>query len=228
MQILLVAATPFEIAPALTWLESNFSPGKEGVFEKNDLIVAPLITGPGPIATCWRLARAIAPGRPAFALNAGIAGAFDRDLDIGDVVNVTSERFGDLGAEEADGNFSDLFDLGLANADSPPFQKGKLHNPSAGQATFLPEVQGLTVSKVHGWKPSIETIRKKYPDARVESMEGAAFFYACLLTGIPFLEIRSISNYVEPRNREGWNLPLAIENLNKILTEMLDSFSHQP
>ena len=55
-------------------------------------------------------------------------------------------------------------------------------------------------------------------------MEGAAFFYACLLAKIPFLEIRSISNYVEARNRETWNLPLAINNLNQILIEILEAF----
>ena len=52
-------------------------------------------------------------------------------------------------------------------------------------------------------------------------MEGAAFFLACLLSEVPFLEIRSISNFVEPRNREAWDLPLAIDNLNVALIELI-------
>jgi len=59
---------------------------------------------------------------------------------------------------------------------------------------------------------------------QVESMEGAAFFYACLMAEVPFLEIRSISNFVEPRNRDAWDLPLAIGNLNQVLAEILGAW----
>jgi futalosine hydrolase len=75
---------------------------------------------------------------------------------------------------------------------------------------------------VHGAEASIQKIRDKYPEIQVESMEGAAFFYACLAAGVPFAEIRSISNRVEPRNRDAWDLPLAIRNLNGVLVGMLE------
>jgi len=48
---------------------------------------------------------------------------------------------------------------------------------------------------------------------QVESMEGAAFFYACLLEGITCSQIRTISNKVEKRNKDNWNIPLAVKNL---------------
>ena len=51
-------------------------------------------------------------------------------------------------------------------------------------------------------------------------MEGTAFFYACLLEQIPFLEIRAISNRVEARNRANWDIPLVIAHLNEVLTEI--------
>jgi futalosine hydrolase len=121
-------------------------------------------------------------------------------------VHVRSERIGDLGVEEADGRFVDLFDLGLMDPNQPPFVHGALHNADAAVHAMLPAVSGLTVQKVHGNAASIAAIREKYPEVQVESMEGAAFFYACLSAGIPFLEIRSISNYVEPRNRAAWPL----------------------
>ena len=56
-------------------------------------------------------------------------------------------------------------------------------------------------------------------------MEGAAFFYACLMMQVPFLEIRSISNHVEPRNRAAWDIPLAIGQLNEVLIGMLKSLA---
>jgi futalosine hydrolase len=224
MQILLVSATIFEVAPTLNWLEEYFRLNEKGVFEKNDLSVFPLITGAGAVATAFHTGRFLATNQPDLALNVGIAGAFDRNIQMGDVLNVVTERFGDLGVEEADARFTDLFELGLSEKNSPPFINGALHNPAAGHTSFLPVAQGLTVNKVHGSASSIAAVQAKYPDARLENMEGAAFFYACLLANVPFLEIRSISNYVEPRNREAWNLPLAINNLNRTIISMLDAF----
>jgi futalosine hydrolase len=48
-------------------------------------------------------------------------------------------------------------------------------------------------------------------------MEGIAFFHACLHHSLDFLELRSISNYVESRNRAAWNIPLAIQNVNNLV-----------
>jgi futalosine hydrolase len=54
-------------------------------------------------------------------------------------------------------------------------------------------------------------------------MEGAAFMFACDQERIPYLQVRAVSNLVEKRNRDRWNIPLAIENLNKKIIEFLDS-----
>ncbi|TNE69649.1 MAG: futalosine hydrolase [Bacteroidetes bacterium] len=222
MQVLLVAATPFEIGPLTHTLEQEFQPLENGtLFERNGLWVRPAITGIGVMATAWHLALALERYRPDLVVNAGVAGAFDRSLPLGMVVQVRTERLGDLGVEEADGRFTDLFDLGLAEPDQPPFIQGILHNPEADTHNFLPAVNGLTVNRVHGQEASIAAIQQKYPQVQVETMEGAAFFYACLQAGVPFLAIRSLSNYVEPRNRDAWELGLAIESLNAVILEML-------
>ncbi len=214
MHILLVSATPFEIAPTLAWFETHFQQKSAGVFEKKNLVVQTLVTGVGMTASAFQLGYLFAQQRPEWAINAGIAGTFDPHLKIGDVVQIVSERFGDLGVEESDGSFTDVSELGL-------LASATLSNPQPPIPNLLP-CNGLTVNKVHGAATSIQKIREKYPEAQVESMEGAAFFYACLAAGVPFAEIRSISNRVEPRNREAWDLPLAIKNLNEVLVEMLE------
>lgn len=228
MDILLVAATPFEIAPLLAWLERDFQKNEIGSYEQDDLRVHPLVTGVGMTATAWHLGHYLARERPDWAINAGVAGAFDRSLGLGDIVQVGADRFGDLGVEEADGRFTDLFELGLTAPDEPPFEQGLLRNPMAEASGYLPVVQGLTVNRVHGFAPSIEAVHHKYPDAQVETMESAAFFHACLMADVPFAAIRSISNYVEPRNRAAWELGLAIERLNGVLEEMLRVFQNSP
>ncbi len=222
MNLLIVSATPFEIAPLLSWLEGGFKKIDTSHFVKNNLEVGALVTGVGMALTGVVLGRKLAGHSFDLALNAGVAGAFDQSLQIGEVLNVVSEQFGDLGVEEADGSFTDAHQLGLIEPHHPPFLDGKLLNAKGAEFDFLPKVSGLTVNKAHGFLPSIEAIRAKY-DVQVESMEGAAFFLACLLADLPFLEIRAISNYVEPRNPDNWQLGLAIKNLNETLIHLLSS-----
>jgi futalosine hydrolase len=75
---------------------------------------------------------------------------------------------------------------------------------------------------VTGTQCKAENIIQKYPDVEIENMEGASFFYVCLKENIPFMSIRSISNYVEDRNKDNWKMEEAIESLNKTLAELFD------
>lgn len=222
MNILIVAATPFEVAPLIQWLEKEHTQTGPLRYRCNQSEVSVLITGVGMPLTAYALGKMLSGSKYDLAINAGIAGSFNRTLAIGDVVQVISERFGDLGVEEADGRFLDVHEMNLIEPGQYPFQGGRLLNDAAGAFDFLPKAQGLTVNHVHGSASSIEQAMAKF-DADVESMEGAAFFYACLIEQVPFLEIRSISNYVEPRNRDNWNIPLAIDQLNAVVVEVLEA-----
>ena len=82
----------------------------------------------------------------------------------------------------------------------------------------LKKVNAITVNTVHGRDESIAKISS---DTQLESMEGAAFFYACQMAGIPAIQIRAVSNYVERRNRDAWQIGLAIKNLNTFAVEFL-------
>jgi futalosine hydrolase len=214
MKTLLVAATPFEIAPVLRHLEDG------STFKSGEVEV--LVTGVGLTATAFSLGHALAKHQYDLVLNAGIAGSFEETHAPGTVVQVWSETFADLGVEEQDGSTHDLFGLELLQPDTPPFREGRLWNDAAAEHQFLPPVHALSVNRVHGSKKSIQAIRNRYPYAQIESMEGAAVFYACIRSEVPFIEIRSISNMVEPRNRPAWKLDLAIGNLNRAIMEILD------
>lgn len=220
MKIVLVAATPFEIAPALQWLEQHCASSESGRFKLEEHELQVLVTGVGMVATAWQMGIYLAQQPADLLINAGIAGALDTSLAIGQVLHITEEQFGDLGSEASDGQLLDLFDLHLQEADDFPYSKKKLLDPHAAAAGFLTKARGISVNKGHGEAKAIEVFKVKFPDAQVESLEGAAFFWCALQAGIPFMEIRAISNFVEPRNRENWNIPLAINNLNQVLIEM--------
>lgn len=180
-----------------------------------------IISGSGILPMTYRLTRYLSSfAKTDLAIQVGIGGSYDRTLQIGEVVEVSSEVLADTGAEEKDGSFLDMFDLGLWQKGKNPFDSnGHLINPSC-KFPKLPKATATTVNKVSGAKASIEAIIQKHP-AQLESMEGAAFFYTALLQKIEFSQVRCISNYVEPRNRDGWNIPLAIKNLNDFLIETL-------
>ena len=55
----------------------------------------------------------------------------------------------------------------------------------------------------------------------IESMEGAALHYVCLMEKIPFVQIRGISNYIAERNKKNWNMKESISNLNNELIRLL-------
>ncbi|MBK7408144.1 MAG: futalosine hydrolase [Saprospirales bacterium] len=223
MRILIVAATPFEIAPLIQHLEQEpFQQVQPSLFRKGGHEVQLLVTGVGIALTTYHLTRVLAKQSFDLVLNGGIAGSFRRSLKMGAVVQVQSEQFGDLGVEEADGSFTDIFSMGLLDPNFSPFEQGKLIQPLTEPIPGLQSVSGLTVHRVHGYPASIEACIRRY-EVDIETMESAAVFMCCLLSAAPFLAIRSISNYVEARNREAWDIPLAIDQLNQTLITMIDS-----
>jgi futalosine hydrolase len=81
-------------------------------------------------------------------------------------------------------------------------------------------VQAVTVNSATGSETTRERLLNKYnPD--IETMEGATFFYICSRGKLPFMALRSISNRVELRNKDKWNIPLALSNLSEKLREFL-------
>ncbi len=212
MKILIVAATTEEILPFLKWLDENPSDAHQ---------IDSLVTGVGLVATTFHLTYVLNHNEFDLIIQAGIAGSFRKNLAIGQTVFVVSETFADLGSEASDGQFNTAFDMGFIQKDEFPFSDGKIHNPDAEAAGFLRQVQGISSNTSHGQASSIDLIIKQFnPD--IESMEGAAFFYVCRMMNVPFLEIRAISNYVEPRNKDNWNIPLAIDKLNETLIGIVE------
>jgi len=222
MHLTIVAATLFEIEPTRQFLVDNFQSKDQLNFIKGENSVQILVTGVGTTATAFALGQYLAHVKTNLLINAGIAGSFSREHKIGDVLLIEKDRFGDLGVEEADGKFVDVFELEMPAPNTPPYQDGWLINPAASDQNFLPSATAITVQKVHGTTASITKIQNKYP-VDLESMEGAAVHYASLMTGTPFFQIRSISNYVEPRNKENWDIGKAIDSLNEVLKGMINT-----
>ena len=141
-------------------------------------------------------------------LCAGIGGGLTTPL--GGTALATVSIAADLGAESPDG-FIPLSTLGFG-ADTHPVDRDLL----AALGRLLPEaVRGpiLSVNTVTGTASSTRALRDRYPDAVAEGMEGFGVASAAAGAGVPFAELRTISNPVGPRDRDAWRIGDALAAL---------------
>jgi futalosine hydrolase len=223
MNLLIAAATPLEIAPFIAHLAPYRVEGKPESYNTGPDRISVCITGVGSTPAAWAVTRALVDGPFDVAVQAGIAGSFDATIPRGEVLRVRSDCFGDLGAEEGD-RFLDLFEMGLQDPDAPPFTGGRLlaPEPPLRLAASLRAVDAVTVSTITGRASTLQRLSARYRPV-TESMEGAAFHYACLQAGVGFVQIRSISNQVGVRDKSRWDIPLAVERLNAFLIRLIQT-----
>jgi len=150
-------------------------------------------------------------------LNIGLAGSFTRELELGTVVQVTSDKFVELGVED-DKEFVSASELGLVEDEEVVIHND--HSFKNDVIDGLVQVDGITVNTVHGNESSIARVMKRTA-CDVETMEGAAFFYVCQKEGQACVQIRAISNYVEKRDKSSWELDLSLNNLTTVVIDIL-------
>lgn len=207
MNVLVVAATKFEIEP---FLRLNDTPDV-------------LITGVGIPSTIFNLTKKLLQANYGLVIQAGIAGSFTGSLQNGSVALIEKDTFADIGVDEK-GNFKTLFDMGFVNENEFPFTQGWLANqhPYLTKPS-LPIASSITVNKITDDINEIRSLSKKF-NAGIESMEGAALHYVCLQQKINFLQLRSISNVVGERDKRKWAMKEAITNLNIELKKIIEHF----
>jgi futalosine hydrolase len=208
MQILLVAATSMEIAPFL-----QARPAADF-----------LITGVGSPSAIYHLTKRLHQIDYDLVIQAGIAGSFDASIPLGQVILVKEDRFADIGISEKN-NFYTSFETGLSDENMFPFKHGWLKNEHEFVSSFLLEkFSAITVNTVTDDQMQIKMLKSKFLP-QLESMEGAALHYVCLQENIPFIQLRSISNYVGERDKTKWKMKEAIENLNVELSVIVEKLT---
>jgi futalosine hydrolase len=214
MKILLVAATAKEIAPFLEFYRKNASRHEADV----------LITGIGLTAATYHLSRQLSVKKYDLIIQAGVAGSYKTNWPLGTVVAVKQDTIADQSVVELK-KLKTLFDLKLVPSDQPPYKKGWLVNPGKTLLRLkgLKPVKGISVNEISTSRQMIKFYRKTF-DPVTESMEGAALHYVCLMEKVPFLQIRSISNYIGERNKKNWKMKDSIENLNKALIAIINNY----
>jgi len=212
--ILVIAATPKEINPFIELTRTGDL--------KNNIDI--LISGIGLAASTYHLAKQLALKKYDVVIQAGVAGSFDLRIPLGAVVAVKQDTIADQSVVELQ-KLKTLFDLKLVPQDQYPYKKGWLINPNKEilKKTKLKTVRGISVNQISTSKQMIKFYRAVF-DAVTESMEGAALHYVCLMENLPFVQVRSISNYIGERNKKKWDMNKSIANLNVALTTLINNY----
>jgi futalosine hydrolase len=151
----------------------------------------------------------------------GVGGAYGGSgLDVGGIALATSEIYGDEGVEAPEGWLSTQA-IGIPLLETPGgvrFNELVLDGERVDEAGRALAAAGLrfssgpfvTVSACSGTRARGDVLRARF-GALCESMEGAAGAHVAALYGVPFLEVRGISNLVEDRDLGRWKLHAAAE-----------------
>jgi futalosine hydrolase len=121
MRLLIVSATSLEIKPLLSVL------GKGRVLQNHvtryrfkHFQVDVLITGVGMVPTAVFTTIVLGKYKYDAVINAGICGSFNRNIPIGNLLNITTDYLPETGAEDGE-HFLSIIDLKLLDQDEFPF-----------------------------------------------------------------------------------------------------------
>lgn len=169
----------------------------------------------------------------------GCGGAYPASgLAIGDIALAECEIFGDEGVETPLG-FQDLEEMGLPMRNDVrgivynkwPVDDGLLNWSKPLLAEYARQTGRhfsagpfVTVSSCTGTTERGAALAERTGGC-CENMEGAGASLACRQTGVPFLELRGISNLVEDRDPARWDLSRGMRSAQEAV---LDLLSHWP
>jgi len=177
--------------------------------------------GVGPASAAASAAFALAERKADLVVSAGIAGGFPGVAPVGSVVVASESVAADLGAETPEG-FATVEALGFGSnriaADAQWGAKLTEALASSGRAVCLGPV--LTLSTATGTADTAAGLASRVPGAAAEGMEGYGVAEAARRLGVPFLEIRGISNAVGPRDRAAWKIGDALSALETAILRL--------
>ncbi len=240
--ILLVVATRNEISGLLKISKIN----SEVVSCSNKTIICAdlnnisydlIITGPSVINTAHALTVAIEKNKPKIILQAGIAGIFkESKLNIGDIAIASEARYIHTGVESPSYYATpDMLPFDLI--DKTPSSKSGVYTLDSNYADKANQIllksdfsknhsilKGpiITVSTITSTQKTTDHIYNTYSPL-MEAMEGAASAHVASLYDIPFLEIRSGSNFVGERDKKKWDIPLASKRISRACSAIIEN-----
>ena len=179
--------------------------------------------GVGPARAAAAAGTGLALERFDLVLSAGVGGGFAGRARPGDLVLADRVVHADLGADSPDG-FLPVDRLGFGAAEAA-LDAGLVARAAGWTGALVGPI--VTVSTVTGTAARAAQLAATHRPA-AEAMEGAGVLAAAQAHGVPFLELRAISNPVGRRDRAGWDLPGALARLGPAVRALAAALAEQP
>lgn len=169
---------------------------------------------------------------PSCIVNFGIGGSYiSSGLRVGDIAVAEKEVYADEGVLLKDGLHSfEITGIPLLKVRGRKyFNEFPADKPLGRQALKAASAISqsksgvfLTVSACTGTRQRASELDGQFGPV-CENMEGAAVAHICRIYGVPFVEIRGISNVVEDRDMKKWDIKLAAENCQKAVLRFIET-----
>ena len=225
--VAVVAATEMELAPLRALLadpQAVVLPGADdawrGRWAGRPLVLA--VSGVGTAAAATTVAILAARVEPAALIVTGIAGAYvGAFVPVGAAVAAASEHDLDAGILAGAGQAS-LASIPLprgAGPDGPIFETVATDpgwRSALARASGTVALPFATSDAVSG-DLDVAAARAERSGAAIESMEGVGAALACARLGIPFGELRGVSNVAGVRDKGAWDVPAALRAATRAL-----------
>jgi futalosine hydrolase len=196
------------------------------------------VGGMGKVNAAHATALMIAEFSPKSLLIFGVGGAYPASgAVVGDIALAQVEIAGDEGVLTHDG-FKDMEYIGIPlikTATSAIFTTYPASEPLFKQAlrTLVTSSEPgrtdvhygpfVTLSTCTGTAARAQELEERY-HGLCENMEGAAAAQVAGLHAVPWLEVRGISNIVEDRDMQKWDIPKAAEAAQKAVLRILEGW----
>lgn len=190
------------------------------------------ITGVGPVNAALSIGRILGECKGiSGVLNLGVAGSFDLEqAPLGSIVAADSEVWPEYGLRTADGVDPEgikfpVWEYSGVDGRYSVWDRIELDSEKGFRMLNLSPPKDLlsgtsmTVSGVTGTEERARMLMERYKPL-TENMEGFSLALACLQAGIPFLELRTVSNLVGSRKPEHWKLDDALQALGRHAREL--------
>lgn len=210
-----VFATDFEMKAVLPEAAS----GKAMLFCGREIL--PVVAGVGPVAAGIAGGEVLSGGGLSGLVNLGIGGSFDMGRNpLRTVVLADEEIFAEYGVRTAGGVDGDGLGFPQLRADGEDvFERLALKPEQAAEEAVLRLSDDwaadsvLTVAAASADAAVAQAMRERFSPG-VEAMEGFALALACKKAGVPFLELRAVSNPVGERDKGLWDIRGALQALS--------------
>lgn len=226
----LLCSVPFECERLRAWLRDakETAIGRKAAWS-GDLDGAPVIVlpaGMGKTNAAQALTALLETREVRGVIGFGVGGSYaGSGLEMGDVALASRAVYGDEGVE-APGGWMSTEGIGI-----PLLERGgeRVYNEIALDPTLVERARAaleaagiavrvgpfVTVSACSGTAARGTVLAERFGGALCEGMEGAAMAHVAALYGVPFLEVRGISNHVEDRDLSRWKLAEAAEGAQR-------------